>query len=136
MEINEIIGKILGCIAALSVVVEFVPVKINPITAVLKWIGKRTNQELEQKVDLLSKRVDELEVSDVVDCRVRILGFADEIRRGILHSKETFDQVMSDIDTYERYCDEHPMFKNNRTIAAKDLIIEKYHSCLDKNSFL
>lgn len=136
MPIHEIIERVIGVLAALSVVVEITPVKFNPISTILRWIGTKTNEELEKKVDLLSKRVDDLEESDVIDCRVRIIGFADEIRRDVRHSKESFDQVLSDIDAYEEYCDDHPKFKNNRTIEAKKLIIEKYHSCLDKNNFL
>lgn len=76
------------------------------------------------------------EKSDVIDCRVRILTFADEIRRGVRHSKETFDQVLSDIDTYERYCTEHPDFMNNKTVAAKAKILDVYSECMDNNDFL
>lgn len=136
MDFGSIIAKILGGIAALSVVVEFTPIKINPISSILKWIGKRTNQELENKVNTLCERVDTLEEADVVSCRVRILGFADEIRRNVRHSQETFDQVLSDIDTYEKYCDNHPDFKNKKTVAAKEKIMSVYSKCIDNNDFL
>lgn len=88
------------------------------------------------KVNTLETKVGALEKSDVIDCRVRILTFADEIRRGVRHSKETFDQVLSDIDTYERYCTEHPDFMNNKTVAAKAKILDVYSECMDNNDFL
>ena len=136
MEFNEIVGKVLAGLAALSIVVEVTPIKINPVSFILRWIGKRTNKELESKVDALSARVDQLEESDAIDCRVRILAFADEIRRGVRHSKETFDQALSDIDTYERYCNAHPLFLNKKTVAANEKIVAVYSDCMGKNDFL
>ncbi|MBR1526324.1 MAG: hypothetical protein IJ640_06655 [Prevotella sp.] len=110
--------------------------KINPISYILRWIGKKINEELMDKMNTFEKKVEALEKSDAIDCRVRILTFADEIRRGVKHSKETFDQVLSDIDSYERYCAEHPDFMNNKTVAAKAKILEVYSECIDGNDFL
>lgn len=136
LTLGQIVGRIAGVIAVLSIFIEITPVKINPISALLRWIGKQTNKELMDKVSTLETKVGALEKSDVVDCRVRILTFADEIRRGVRHSKETFDQVLSDIDTYERYCKEHPDFMNNKTVAAKAKILDIYSECMDNNDFL
>ena len=136
LTLGQIVGRIAGVIAALSIFIEITPVKINPISALLRWVGKHINKELMDKVNRLEAKVGTLEKSDVIDCRVRILTFADEIRRGMRHSKETFDQVLSDIDTYERYCTEHPDFMNNKTVAAKAKILDVYSECMDNNDFL
>lgn len=136
LTLGQIVGRIAGVIAALSIFIEITPVKISPISALLRWVGKQINKELMDKVNTLETKVGALEKSDVIDCRVRILTFADEIRRGMRHSKETFDQVLSDIDTYERYCTEHPDFMNNKTVAAKAKILEVYSECMDNNDFL
>lgn len=136
LTLGQIVGGIAGVIAALSIFIEITPVKINPISALLRWVGKQINKELMDKVNTLETKVGALEKSDVIDCRVRILTFADEIRRGVRHSKETFDQVLSDIDTYERYCTEHPDFMNNKTVAAKAKILDVYSECMDNNDFL
>ena len=136
LTLGQIVGRIAGVIAALSIFIEITPVKINPISALLRWVGKQINKELMDKVNTLETKVGALEKSDVISCRVRILTFADEIRRGMRHSKETFDQVLSDIDTYERYCTEHPDFMNNKTVAAKAKILDMYSECMDNNDFL
>lgn len=136
LTLGQIVGGIAGVIAALSIFIEITPVKINPISALLRWVGKQINKELMDKVNTLETKVGALEKSDVIDCRVRILTFADEIRRGVRHSKETFDQVLSDIDTYERYCTDHPDFMNNKTVAAKAKILDVYSECMDNNDFL
>lgn len=136
LTLGQIVGVIIGVIAALSIFIEITPIKINPVSHLLKWIGKQFNNDLMEKVNTLEKKVLALEESDVVDCRVRILTFADEIRRHIPHSRETFDQILSDIDTYEKYCNQHPDFKNNKTVTAQSIILEVYKECFDKNNFL
>ena len=135
-QLGGFIKSALAWIAALSVVIEFTPIKVNPISSILRWIGKRTNKELMEKVKILEDKIDDLEEAYIVNCRVRILTFADEIRRCVRHSKETFDQVLSDIDIYERYCEENPEFMNHKTVAAKEKILEVYSKCLDSNDFL
>ena len=70
------------------------------------------------------------------NARTRILRFADEIRHGDHHSKEMFDQTLEDIDTYNRYCDGHPGYKNNRAVMAIESIRKVYARCLDENNFL
>ena len=136
LTLGQIVGSIAGVIAVLSIFIEITPVKINPISALLRWVGKQINKELMDKVNTLETKVGAFEKSDVINCRVHILTFADEIRRGMRHSKETFDQVLSDIDTYERYCTEHPDFMNNKTVAAKAKILDVYSECIDNNDFL
>ena len=136
LTLGQIIGGIAGIVAVLSIFIEITPVKISPISSLLRWVGKQINKDLMDKVSTLETKVVALEKCDVIDCRVRILTFADEIRRGVRHSKETFDQVLSDIDTYERYCADHPDFMNNKTVAAKAKILDVYDKCLGNNDFL
>lgn len=145
--VGQLVGGGLGIIAFLSLFIEISPIKLNPISAILNWIGQRTNKELYDKVDELEKKVDEIqsrqedaealeEEREAVNCRIRILQFSDELRRHIRHSQESFDQVLSDIDNYEKYCDSHPKFKNNKTINAKERIKAAYDGCMDQNDFL
>ena len=145
--VGQLIGSGLGIIAILSVFIEFTPIKLNPVSAFLNWIGRRTNRELFEKIGDLENKVDEIqsrqeaaeaieEEREAVNCRIRILSFSDELRRNIRHSQESFDQVLSDIDNYEKYCDAHPNFKNNKTITAKERIKSAYEGCMDQNDFL
>jgi len=145
--LGQLFGSIAAILAALSLVIEFVPVKISPISAILNWIGERTNKGIIKRVDELEKKVDniasvqsELEAQlnerDAANCRTRILRFSDELRQGVKHSKESFDQALADCDTYERYCHDNPDFKNNRTVVAKSRILSAYKECLGKDNFL
>lgn len=71
-----------------------------------------------------------------VSVRVRILRFADEMMEGKKHSKDSYDQAMSDITEYEKYCVEHPEFKNNQTAVTAEHIKHSYAVRLEKNDFL
>ena len=71
-----------------------------------------------------------------VDCRARILRFNDEILHGQKHTKEHFDQALSDITTYNSYCDAHKDFKNQITVHATENILKTYDTCMEEHSFL
>lgn len=67
--------------------------------------------------------------------RIRILKFADEIFMEMNHSKDSFDQCMSDITFYEKYCTDHPKFKNHQTAETVEYIKEVYHERMKKKDF-
>jgi len=145
---GQILGWAAGIFVILSAFVEITPIKINPISSFLAWIGKKTSQNVLDKVDelnkdikVLAKKVDEIEAADdereAITRRVRILRFGDELRAGQpRHSQEGYDQVLDDIDFYERYCHDHPMFKNNKTKVTTKMIIDAYQKAIDDNDFL
>lgn len=68
--------------------------------------------------------------------RVRILRGSDEIRMHIKHSEEWFDQTNEDITEYEKYCEEHPGYKNNKAVHAIQNINQAYQKALKDNDFL
>ena len=89
----------------------------------------------EIKNDQVSMR-NEIAEDRATDARIRILSFSDEVRHNVKHSKESFDQINLDIDTYRRYCDGHPNYKNNRAVMAIANIERVYAECLRKQDFL
>lgn len=143
----EAFGGIAGIIVVLSIFIEITPIKLNPVSSFLSWVGKRANRELSDRFDKLDNRLITLETRfglmesersehNAINSRIRILQFGDEIRRGMKHSEENFNQILSDIDEYERYCDTHKEFKNNKTVQTKEKILETYSKCVDENDFL
>lgn len=147
LTIGHIVGSGVGILTILSLFIEFTPIKLNPISSLIAWVGKKANKELldgfkefEKKLDVMEASIEEIRSTtneqNAITCRVRILHFGDEILHGVKHSKESFDQVLSDIDGYEQYCNEHPDFKNNRTVLTTDKIKETYTECINKSNFL
>ena len=49
---------------------------------------------------------------------------------------DSVNQILDDITKYERYCEEHPNFKNARTVATQKIIMEVYQKCVREGSFL
>lgn len=88
---------------------------------------------LSDKVEALKDTMDE---RDAVLARTHILRFNDEIYNGVKHSKEYFDQTLEDIDNYDKFCKEHPDFRNSRTVMAAQNIKDTYNRLLDSHSFL
>ena len=138
MEIFQtILGGLFG--GGLIGLVEFLirrkDAKEEKNSEVLKMLG-----EIEKKIDTLEAKVDANEEKrlegEAVSARVRILRFIDEIREGRLHTKDSFDQCNSDITTYERFCENHPNFKNNQTNASIEYFNKMYAERLEKNDFL
>ena len=84
-------------------------------------------QQLTEQVDAIKENMD---LQTAINARVRILDFSDAVMRGVIHSKESFDQALHDIDTYEDYCADNPKFENNRTVLATRRIKEIYEKCL------
>lgn len=126
-------------IGALSLV-QIAPIKIDPWTALFKWIGRKITGELSDKIDALSDKVDKLEAKedqrDAVNKRVRILRFEDELQRDQKHTKDSFDQVMSDITDYNQYCTGHPHFRNDQTATTVEHIKKVYADRLERRDFL
>lgn len=92
-----------------------------------------------EKLDSIIKAV--REVSERVDtnnatlARTHILRFDDELINNIHHSKEYFQQTLMDIDTYERFCNTHPTYRNNTCALAIEHIKRVYAEQQDKGGF-
>lgn len=139
---NNVVKTIVTLIVFVSGFIEITPIRINPISAFFGWIGKRINKpviddinRVKEKMDGLQEQLikvrDDADERNAINCRVRILRFGDEIRSGHKHSDESFDQVLSDIDTYEHYCEKHPEFVNNKTVATKRMILKEYEAFIN-----
>lgn len=83
------------------------------------------SKEIERKLDRIEGKVDE---NQAVLARTHILRFSDELKNGIEHSAEYFRQQLDDCDTYERYCEAHPDFKNSYTMVANKHIKETFET--------
>ena len=130
-------GGIIAVILITSMsLIEISPIKVNPWS----WLGNQLNKGIISKLEKVEKDVAEVkrEVGEswAVTSRYRILRFDDEILHEIKHSKEHFDQILLDIDVYEKFCEAHPDFKNNLAVMAIKHIKEIYAKCSRENSFL
>lgn len=129
-----------GGLIVLLTLIQIAPIKINPWSWIARAIGRAINGEVLEEVASLRTDVQQNKADDdaqwVSLSRSHILRFGDELRRGVAHSKEHFDQILSDISKYEHYCDGHPDYLNGKAKATIELINETYQKCLKENNFL
>ena len=126
MSISEIVGTGGGVLFIIFTLIQISPMKIDPWSSIAKLIGNAINKDIK----------DALDEKDAIAARIRIIIFNDELLSDIKHSKDYFDQILFDIDTYENYCHKHPDFKNSTIIFAAENIKNCYKKCLEKHSFL
>lgn len=135
----------LSCITSASLMsfIQFLIVRHDQKNGVLNEITTRlkaTQDDIEtikQHVDRTFDSVSEQMYEEQIRyCRVRILIASDEIRHGIKHSEEFYDQINDDISKYNHYCRSHPGFQNNKAIHAISNINRAYEECLRNNDFL
>ena len=129
-----------GVLIILMTLIQITPIKINPWSWLGKCIGRAINGEVLEKMEALTQRVRDNKSDDddkwASLSRSHILAFGDEIRLGVDHSKERFDQILLDISEYEQYCEDHPNYHNDKAPVTIDLIKKKYKKCLEENKFL
>lgn len=85
--------------------------------------------------ETLESYVYESERREAVNCRTRILRFADELvnEPGKKRTKGHFEQLLGDCTYYESYCNSHPNFKNQIAEQSIEIISEVYKNlCLTK----
>ena len=129
-----------GILIILLGMIKIPPIEVNFWSWLGRMIGKAINGEVLEKVDSLTKDLDdfkkETELERVRQARQRILRFSDEILFEQRHSKEHFDEILEDIDLYEKYCDTHKDYENNRAVLAIETIRKVYQKCMDDHDFL
>ena len=132
------LGKILACsgggLFLLLTLVELAPIKVNPWSWIAKSIGKAMGIEaIEKKLD---EHINTDGKRDADSHRLEILRFNNELLRSVGHTKEEFIEVLAEIDAYERFCEGHPDYPNNRAALAIENIQENYKERLKKHDFL
>ena len=139
LQIQGIGGLALSVTLIILSAIQILPVKWNPWTKILGWLGKQINQDLSAKIDGIESKLDshieKYTVQRADDIRNTILVFANECSRGIVHSKEQFRFIVSKCDAYEQYVEDNHL-KNGVITEATRLIKDTYQSRLKHDDFL
>lgn len=162
--INEFSTNRWFWVAIFLTLIEIAPIKINPLGALLRYIGKKTTVEINKKLDGLkeeySNRENELrkshevltdsfntlqaeihtvkrefEIKNANDKRWDILDFANSCRNGRKHGREEWEHVIDQLKCYETYVKEHKI--DNGVIEEETQYLrELYRERCRKNDFL
>ena len=93
---------------------------------------EKKSDSLEKKIDSLEKKID---LNKAEDKRTSILRFNGEIKRGIHHDEEEFNDCLVAIDYYEKYCEDHPKYPNNKAVLAIANVKRVYEKAYTENDF-
>lgn len=140
MSLREALAGGGGLLLLLLTLVEIAPIKVNPWSALAKALGRAINADVLKELGAVKQGLaDHIRMDDERNAdehRARILRFNNELLRDIPHTKEEFIDILADIDYYERYCDEHKGYKNNRASHACANISREYDDRLREHDFL
>ena len=140
MSIQELLTGGGGLVILALTVIQVAPVKINPWSAIAKAIGRAINAEVLAELERTRIKLDDHIRTDderAADMhRARILRFNQELIRQIPHTREEFIEVLTEIDSYQQFCREHPDYPNSRAVHAIANIGRVYDERLQKHDFL
>lgn len=117
MEIIELIVAVISGGALLSFIQFLITRKDNSLGKAIK--------ALDDKIDLNYAKT----------ARRCILRYSQEVRSGVRHTKEEWDQINADIDDYNGYCKKHPDYENSRAVLAIEGLQKVYKHCWETNDF-
>ena len=136
---DGIIRWIVAGIAALSVIIEITPIKLNPWSWILRGLGRMLNADVtedlkqtNEELKVLAQKMDDHEIDQL---RWNILDFANSCRNGVHHSREEFAHVFAAFDNYERILRDRGM-SNGQVMQDFAFIQKIYDHCMEKNDFL
>lgn len=154
MELNEIIFSGTGILFIVLSLIQISPIEINPWSTICKFLGNAFNGQLYEKFDNLANDVnnmredihkleattkqleEKIDESDAIACRSRIIRFGDELYHKQKHTKEHFDQILSDITQYQLFCENHTNFKDTIADLTIRQITEAYCELFSDGRFL
>lgn len=120
----------------------FVPIIVALISSgkMATFVTKRMKlEEVSNNINVLAEKIDKIDYkvdkNEADTYRTRILRFNGEIKRGVRHDEEEFNDCLLAIDKYEDFCQAHPEYPNNKCLIAIENVERVYKECLENNSF-
>ena len=98
----------------------------------IQFLITRRDNSIKKAIAALDAKIEENYAKTARRC---ILRYSQEVRAGIRHTKEEWDQINTDIDDYNHYCKTHPEFENSRAVLAIEMLQGIYKNCLMHNDF-
>lgn len=94
---------------------------------------KTEQEETRKKLDA---HIEEGEERKADNYRSQVLRFNNELVRGLGHTEEDYNEILDIIWKYEKYCEKHSKYKNNKMPHAIKNIERMYDEMLRTNGFL
>lgn len=140
-----------GILIVILGMIKIPKLEINFWTFVVRTLGKALNTELAAEVKKFhvdtDKKIDDIaqELNEHIkqqaeekasNARRSFLVFNEELYANKFHTKEHFEEILRNIDDYEDYCADHPLYENNKAELAIENIRRVYQYCVKNHTFL
>ena len=139
IDLEWFVNLLTACAPILVALVGIIPTVISNRKKTQESI-KASNEAMEKRMDKMQATLDshihEDEDERARNQRYRILRFYDEMCEHRDHSESHFEDILDDIDDYEKYCLSHPEFRNNRGKVAMEYIKTMYGELKASGRFL
>lgn len=108
MDIIQYISKhssdIVVILSVFSIFLEVTPIKVNPLSSILRFIGKKINEETNDNVTKLVDKIENLEKEIKVNKKKQysliISNFASDLRHGVIKSQSQYIAMLELCDEY------------------------------------
>lgn len=125
-DLAKAIGQALIYLIASGTIIEISPIKFNPITMILKWMGDKMNSGLKTELDALKKAQEEQKKDfqdfKVAQYRYEIFQFESEIRdNNDRHTEEQYNHILEQCKKYEAYCVDNDIPNGKAEMAIKHI---------------
>ena len=112
--------------------VEITPIKVNPLSWLLKWVGSKVNGEMIKRIEKLEANVDTNEMDRI---RWEVLDFANSCRNGRRHTQDEFEHIITLVKKYEVLLEK--LGKENGVFEMEyKYIVKLYEKCQQENDFI
>ena len=154
MELNEMLTWSGGILLFLLSLIKIPKLELNVWGWIARGIGKALNRDIVTKIEDVDVKVTSLEdkltsventlnihvkedkLDSIRNTRARILRFHDELRHNVQHTEEHYNEILSDIDIYEDFCNTHKDYPNTKAEVAISGIKKSYEECIKNKTFL
>ena len=129
--------------SALAVLIALIS---GGLVSFVQFLIQRADKKKDKSDEILAAIKDNTRKIESLECRMdkenadesrrNILAFDDELRRGVPHSEESYNQVLQDIKYYKSFCRSHDDYENDKATSAIAHIRETYQRVKNENKFI
>ena len=125
-ELAKVLGQAFIYLIASGTLIEISPIKFNPITMILKWMGDKMNSGIKAEIDIVKKAQEEqrkdFQDYKVSQSRYEIFQFENEIRdNNDHHTEEQYNHILEQCKKYETYCEDNNIPNGKAEMAIKHI---------------
>ena len=146
LDLQTLLNGMVSLGVVLSIFVEITPIKINPVSTLLKFIGSNINADLKAEISAVKTEIEttkesvqkidnKVDNNEIDRIRWEILDFANTCRNKRKHTREEFLHIIALNEKYHKILDERGE-TNGQIDIEYDYIESIYRKCLENNSFL